>query len=50
MTHTGCLLTTIDAEIGKIGPGPSGCGEKAIHASSVNRPWSNNSKAGVNFR
>jgi len=27
VTHTGCLLTTIDAEIGKIGPGPSGCGE-----------------------
>ena len=27
MTHTGCLLATIDDEIGKIGHGPKGCGE-----------------------
>ena len=27
MTDTGCLLTTIDEEMGKIGPVPSGCGE-----------------------
>jgi hypothetical protein len=25
--HTGCLLATNDAEIGKIGPSPSGCGK-----------------------
>jgi hypothetical protein len=25
--HTGCLLATIDNEIGEIGPGPQGCGE-----------------------
>jgi len=29
VTHTGCLLTTIDNEIGKIGPGPKGCGENS---------------------
>jgi hypothetical protein len=28
VTHTGCLLT-IDNEIGKIGPGPKGCGENS---------------------
>ncbi len=33
MTHTGCLLVTIDEEIGKIGPGPKGCGEKSGHIS-----------------
>ena len=27
MTHTGCLLATSNNEIGKIGPGPEGCGE-----------------------
>ena len=27
MTDTGCLLATIDEEMGKIGPVPSGCGE-----------------------
>ena len=26
-THTGRLLATTDAAIGKIGPAPSGCGE-----------------------
>ncbi len=33
MTHTGCLLATIDEEIGKIGPGPKGCGEESGHTS-----------------
>jgi hypothetical protein len=33
VTHTGCLLTTIDDEIEKIGPGPQGCGEKSGHTS-----------------
>ncbi len=47
MTHTGCLLATIDEEIGKIGPGPKastptrknrvlgtpGCGERSGHTS-----------------
>jgi len=33
VTHTGCLLATIDAEIGEIGPGPKGCGEKSDHTS-----------------
>ena len=28
--HTGCLLATNDAEIGKIGPSPSGCGENRL--------------------
>ena len=31
MTHTGCLLATIDDEMGKIGPGPKGCGENRPH-------------------
>ena len=30
---SGCLLATIDEEIGKMGPGPSGCGEKSVHTS-----------------
>ena len=33
MTHTGCLLTTIDVGIGKTGPGPKGCGKKSGHTS-----------------
>ena len=35
MTHTGCLLATIDEEMRKIGPVPKGCGENpAIHSLS----------------
>jgi hypothetical protein len=30
-TDTGCLLATSDAEIGKIGPSPSGFGENPAY-------------------
>ena len=43
MTHTGCLLRTIDAEIGKIGPDPSGCGENGAILHSRPRRWTRHS-------
>ena len=43
MTHTGCLLATSDAEIGKIGPSPSGCGEKRAILHSRPRRWARHS-------
>ena len=39
----GCLLATRDAEIGKIGPGPSGCGEKRAILHSRPRRWARHS-------
>ena len=43
MTHTGCLLATIDAEIGKTGPGPKGCGENWAILHSRPRRWTRHS-------
>jgi hypothetical protein len=41
--HTGCLLAMIDAEIGKIGPGPLGCGENRVILHSRPRRWARHS-------
>jgi hypothetical protein len=43
VTHTGCLLTTIDAEIGKIGPGPRGCGVNWARPHCRPRLWTRHS-------
>ena len=43
MTHTGCLLATIDDEMGKIGPGPKGCGENPAILHSRPRRWTRHS-------
>ena len=40
---TGCLLATSDNAIGKIGPGPSGCGEKQAILHSRPRRWARHS-------
>ena len=43
MTHTGCLLATIDDEMGKIGPGPKGCGANPAILHSRPRRWTRHS-------
>src|SRR5712672_1495295 len=43
VTHTGCLLTTIDEEMGKIGPVPSGCGENPPILRCRPRIWNHQS-------
>jgi hypothetical protein len=42
-THTGCLLATIDEEMGENGPVPSGCGEKPAILHSRPRRWTRHS-------
>ena len=43
VTHTGCLLATSDAEIGKTDPGPQGCGANRAILHSRPRRWARHS-------
>jgi hypothetical protein len=38
-TDAGCILATSDAEMGKTGPGPKGCGENPAILHSRPRRW-----------
>lgn len=44
MTHSGCLPATMDDEMGKIGPVPSGCGENRAIRPSRPRRWTCHSR------
>ena len=42
MTDTGCILATMDEELGKIGPVPSGCCENPGSPATGLRRWGGN--------